>query len=177
MLSFIDASIILLTVVFACVLPYLNTTTACRTLARFFVCVLVIALCVYLPHVIGVPLSLLLVLSSVPVLNIGESQDNTSVQTNQTPHTHKQTTTTHRPIEQWIEQFKNPTDDDNQNTIEPFSLAKMNEKAIQDKLSVYEKVRTKQHAFEKQMEKINKNLKNVKEFYTNYAKQHKQASK
>ena len=175
MLNTIDICIVVLTVVFACILPYLHTTPACQAMSRFFVCVLVIALCVALPQSVGVPLALLLVLTSVPVLNIGSA---TESHTKKIPDTHHYATTTPPKIEQWIEHFKNaPDKKETKSILESFSLPKMNEKAIKEKLTMYEKVRSKQYAFEKQMEKINKNLKNVKEFYANNVKQQNAQSK
>jgi hypothetical protein len=137
--------------------------------------VLVISLCVCLPHTIGVPLSLLLVLSSVPVLNLSLTNIPTPTAITSTSLTPSTTSS----VEEWIEHFKNAPRDDKStvetpssvNIMEAFALPKINEREIKDKLSLYEKVRSKQHAFEKQMEKINQNLKNVKEFYANNIKQ------
>lgn len=171
MLNTIDFCIIILTVVFACVLPYLHTTPTCQTISRFFVCALVIVLCIALPQTIGVPLALFLVLTSVPVLNIGPITDPPPDEPMYQTHYSANTTP---EIERWIEHFKNAPEDKNpQNKLNAFSLPQMNENAIKEKLTMYEKVRSKQHAFEKQMEKINTNLKNVKEFYANTAKQTK----
>jgi len=161
MLQPIDISIVVLTVIFACVLPYTHTTPTCRAVSRFFVCALVIALCVSLPPRTGVPLALLLVLASVPV--IGGS----TLPGRATDHLDHLDHLDHR-----AEHFKNaPEGRGTPGMLESFSLPKMNETAIQEKLSMYEKVRSKQHAFEKHMEKIDKNLKNVKEFYANNVKQ------
>ena len=148
--------IILLTVLFALSLPHTPSNATLSAVIRFLICLLVIALCVCLPNPIGVPLSLLLVLSSVPTLQL-----------NKVPVLAESDTAEH---------FSNERKK-SKKSLESMSVMKMGEEAIANKMNMFTRINTKQDQFKKQLTLIDKNLKEVKEFYANETKKYKQVPK
>ena len=155
-LTVYDISLMVLTVVVACTLPRIPGSATCHAVMRLVVCVLVIALCVCLPHY-GVALSLLLVLSYIPTLQLlplpfsgGGGVAAAAPRMN---------------VRDAMEAFANPANP--KEKLRKFSAAKMGEEAIAEKMSLFSRINSKQDAFKKQMTEIDKNLKNVKEFYAN----------
>ena len=141
---------------FALSLPHTPSNATLSALIRFLICLLVIVLCVCLPNPIGVPVSLLLVLSSVPTLKL--NQVHQRAESNATEHFSNE--------EKRIK--KSP---------ESMSVIKMGEEAIANKMNMFTRINTKQDEFKKQLNLIDKNLKEVKEFYANETKKYKQAPK
>ena len=70
LLTTYDILIVCATVVVSFALPRLPAPFATHALSRLLVCVLVVVLCVCLPRQLGVPLALLLVLSTVPTVRL-----------------------------------------------------------------------------------------------------------
>lgn len=152
-ISSLHVAIIVLTVLFALALPYVPTHYYWSTCIRVMICVLIIVLCVCLPKTIGIPLALLLVLSSIPTLQIlpvhGSTVD------------HEQTTET----------FSNEDDGKKKEQhSHPASVVKMGQDAIAEKMNMFTRINTKQDEFKKQLKQIDQNLKEVKEFYANETK-------
>lgn len=164
MVSTYDILIVCATVIVSLMLPRLPPPIATHAFVRLLVCVLVVVLCVYLPQWMGVPLSLLLVLSTVPVVRLERFVDGT--QTPNLPrHTSISTDTFTDEHDEMLEAFANAKDEDE--LLEKFSQQKMGEKAIADKMKVFTRINTKQEEFKQQLANIEKNLKDVREFYAN----------
>ena len=155
LLTTYDILIVCATVVVSFALPRLPAPFATHALSRLLVCVLVVVLCVCLPRQLGVPLALLLVLSTVPTVRL-ELLANDHV-SHTTPINNKDT--------DMLEAFANAKDEDE--IVDRFSQKKMGEKAITDKMEVFTRINTKQDEFKQQLNTIQKNLKDVREFYAN----------
>ena len=168
MVSTYDILIVCATVIVSLMLPRLPPPIATHAFVRLLVCVLVVVLCVYLPQSMGVPLSLLLVLSTVPVVRLERFVDGAHT-SHLPPHTSTDTSTDehdeHDEHDDMLEAFANAKDKDE--LLEKFSQQKMGEKAIADKMKVFTRINTKQEEFKQQLANIEKNLKDVREFYAN----------
>lgn len=162
MVSTYDILIVCATVIVSLMLPRLPPPIATHAFVRLLVCVLVVVLCVYLPQSMGVPLALLLVLSTVPVVRLERFVDGAHT-SHLPPHTSISTSTDEH--DEMLEAFANAKDEDE--LLEKFSQQKMGEKAIADKMKVFTRINTKQEEFKQQLANIEKNLKDVREFYAN----------
>ena len=166
MVSTYDILIVCATVIVSLMLPRLPPPIATHAFVRLLVCVLVVVLCVYLPQSMGVPLALLLVLSTVPVVRLERFVDGAHT-SHLPPHTSNDTSidTSTDEHDEMLEAFANAKDKDE--LLEKFSQQKMGEKAIADKMKVFTRINTKQEEFKQQLANIEKNLKDVREFYAN----------
>ena len=149
--SMYDILIMCATVVVSLMLPRLPPSFATHTLTRLLLCILVVVLCVYLPRTLGVPLALLLLLSSVPIMRLK-------------PFTTAEPAPSHHADDE-LEAFANAKDSDE--ILEKFSQRKMGEKAIAKKMELFTRINTKQDEFKQQLANIQQNLKDVREFYAN----------
>ena len=163
----VDIIVLILTVVYAILLPRLMRFVACHSIIRCATCVLILALCLCVPQY-GIMLALLLVLSTVPTLTAGYTYDDSVG--NKEPYTSCKKHNENK-AEDEVEEFANSPEKSKQepSLLEQFTMAEINEKVIHDKMKMYEKARNKQHEFENKMEQIHESLKKVKEFYKNHS--------
>lgn len=142
---FTELCIILTCVCFSLLLPRLPHTQATHTISRLLVCVLVVVLCVCLQKSLGIPLALLLVLSSVPVMRLDVEPKK----------------------DEPFESFANKKTVSSDAILEQFSQKQMGEREIAKKMEIFTRLNSKQEDFKQQLDNIQKNLKDVREFYAN----------
>lgn len=140
-----ELCIILACVCFSLVIPRLPPSGAMQTLSRLLICTLIVVLCVFVPKPLGIPLALLLVLSSVPVmrLDVDPTKD------------------------ERFEPFANEKTVMSDAILEHFSQKKIGEREIAKKMGIFTRLNSKQEEFKQQLDDIQKNLKDVREFYAN----------
>ena len=164
-----DIAIVVLAVVFACTLPQLPRALACGVFARVTICVLVLVLCECLPSSLGVPLALLLVLSSVPCL-VGATAATSAVADRREGFAVRDDADDDADD---IELFQAPMDlppklDVNARKLHSaLQQQKVNADAIAQNMDLFKRIHHKRDRIEHKMSDIRKNLKGVKEYYQN----------
>ena len=172
-----DTAIILLTLVFAMALPRSGPEVSTHPVSRLLVCSLIVGLCTKMPSQIGIPLALLLVLSTVPVLGIGISMPTSAQQQIPGNRDSEHNGSSHTIEEEFVEAFVNAKGNNKMSVLEEFTMTKINEGAIRDQLEKFNRIRTKQDKFDEQMKVIKQNLKAANEKYSNFAKSSKRKRK
>lgn len=181
-----DIAIVVLAVVFACTLPQLPRALACGVFARVTICVLVLVLCECLPSSLGVPLALLLVLSSVPCLvgataatsAVADRREGFAVRDDAAADADDDDASDDdaadaNDADNDIELFQAPMDlppklDVNARKLHSaLQQQKVNADAIAQNMDLFKRIHHKRDRIEHKMSDIRKNLKGVKEYYQN----------